>query len=221
MVAWVEGRPLREHDPQPVGHFRRIGELAAGIRRHNQHWSPPDGFDRRRWDTDGFVGEAPLWGRFWEADDLTAEQREVLATTRDALRVDLAALSIGPDRFGLIHADLHTANVMADGDRLTIIDFDDAGYGWYAHELAVALFDRRNEDDVDEARRLLLEGYRSVHPLDDEEAATIDTFLIVRHCMLIGWLDHRKDLEGYDEFFPQMADDSCAAVSAWLGRRLA
>ena len=28
---------------------------------------------------------------------------------------------------------------MCSGDELTIIDFDDAGYGWFAHEIAVAL----------------------------------------------------------------------------------
>ena len=219
VVGWVDGTPLREHDPMPVECFRRLGELAAGIRLHAERWAPPAGFDRRRWDADGFVGDSPLWGRFWEADDLETDQHSVLSTARDALRDELGSLSTGPDRFGLIHADLHTANVMADRDQLTMIDFDDAGFGWWAHELAVALFDRHDEDDYDEARRLMLEGYRSVHPLDAEEEATIDTFLVVRHCMLVGWLDHRKDLEGYAEAFPRMAAGACTVAGEWLESR--
>ena len=219
VVDWVDGTPLREHDPMPVECFRRLGELAAGVRCHAEQWRIPAGFDRRSWDAAGFVGESPLWGRFWEADDLDPEQRSVLAAAREALRTELGSLSTGPERFGLIHADLHTANVMADGDRLTMIDFDDAGFGWWTHELAVALFDRHGEDDYDEARRLILEGYRSVHPLDAEEEATIDTFLVVRHCMLVGWLDHRKDLEGYADKFPRIAAGANTVAGEWLESR--
>lgn len=48
-------------------------------------------------------------------------------------------LAYGPDS-GLIHADLHSGNVLLDGERWTAIDFDDCGYGSYAFDLAMPIY---------------------------------------------------------------------------------
>ena len=55
---------------------------------------------------------------------------------------ELHQLPISPDDYGLIHDDLHFANflILPDG-QLAIIDFDDCGYGWFAIDVAMALFD--------------------------------------------------------------------------------
>ena len=43
-----------------------------------------------------------------------------------------------PAVYSMIHADMHPGNVLVDGDRLTVIDFDDAAWGWHAYDIAVA-----------------------------------------------------------------------------------
>lgn len=216
-VAWVSGQPVKQavdlNDPALAAHYRSIGVLAAKIRKNADSWSPPAGFSRRRWDNDGLVGDDPLWGRFWEADGLTADQQQVFIAVRDQLREELAATSTGPDRFGLIHADLHLGNVMSDGDSLTVIDFDDAGYGWFMYELAVALFSVLESDHFGECKHQMLEGYRSVVDLDESEATLIDMFLVVRALVNIGWLDARRELTDYEWF---AAD---AAKAASMARR--
>ncbi len=78
--------------------------------------------------------------------------------------------------------------------------FDDAGYGWFAHELAVALHPVLDEPWEHEARAALVEGYRTVHPLSADEEALIDTFLTMRCMMIIGWLDARPELPAYEHF---------------------
>ena len=144
LIEWVDGAAIsglfEEIDQGVVlGHYERIGGLAATIRSHNQAWEPPSNFVRRRWDAEGLMGEDPLWGRFWLVELLSDEQRDIFARARRELYAELSSLSIGPDRFGRIHADLHLGNLMANDDHVTVIDFDDAGYGWFAYELAVAL----------------------------------------------------------------------------------
>jgi len=49
----------------------------------------------------------------------------------------------GPDSYGLIHADLHTANLCVDttSGLVTPFDFDDCCYGWYVMDIAMSLFD--------------------------------------------------------------------------------
>jgi amicoumacin kinase len=54
----------------------------------------------------------------------------------------LHLLPISPDAYGMIHDDLHFANfLILPGGQLAIIDFDDCGYGWFAIDVAMALFD--------------------------------------------------------------------------------
>ena len=73
--------------------------------------------------------------------------------------------------YGMIHEDLHYANflIQADGN-VTIIDFDDCSYGWYAMDIAMALFDvlvLYNASSEEESQRFAreflssyLKGYR-------------------------------------------------------------
>ncbi len=45
-----------------------------------------------------------------------------------------------PDRYGMVHGDLHHGNFLAEGSSITIIDFDGARENWFAAEIATALF---------------------------------------------------------------------------------
>ena len=219
VVRWVQGQPIGDAieagGAQVVSHYGGIGRVAAQIRAHHHGWPPPSGFERRTWDGDGFVGDVPIWGRFWEVPELSEPQRELFSQCRTALQVELAALPTTSDRFGLIHSDLHLGNLMADGDELTVIDFDDAGFGWFAHEIAVALHPVLDEPWEADARAAFLDGYRQVHPLDAIDKRLIDTFLTVRCLMLIGWLHARPELPNY-EHFADLAAQAEAAAQRYL-----
>jgi len=220
VIGWVNGQPLGDpleaSDNDLSHHYARIGELAAEVRVQSSSWQLPPSFVRRRWDVDAFVGESPLWGRFWDVDILTPDQADVLDQARQAMHHTLAAQPTTPDRFGLIHADLHLGNVMADGDDLTLIDFDDAGFGWYAYELAVSLNNVLDEPWYPAARAAMFEGYQRVHPLAADEIELVDTLLIMRSMMILGWLAARPELPAY-EFLPDVADGAVAAAREFVG----
>ena len=221
VVEWVEGSPLggplTSADEGVVAHYTTIGKLAAKIREHSTMWVPPEGFQRRRWDLDGLLGDNPLWGRFWEVEALTDRQRALFSDARQGLRHELTELSTGPDRFGLIHSDLHLGNLMADGSNLTLIDFDDAGFGWFSHELACALHPGLGQPWFGDARAALVEGYSSVCPVTDDEIKSIDAFLAVRSLMIVGWLDARRELPAY-AYFPLVVEGAEAAANSWCRR---
>jgi len=221
VIGWIDGQPvedLRSGDGSDVvGHYRRAGELAALIRTHNESWVAPAGFIRRRWDAAGLVGEAPVWGRFWDRDALSGEQRRLFSAARTSLVELLTSVPTGPERFGMIHADLHLRNVMADGERLTMIDFDDAGWGYYVHELAVALHPAVGEPWFAAARDALLDGYASVWPLAADEVELLDAFLTIRALMVVSWLDDRPELDIH-AFLPHVIDEAVVAAEQHLGR---
>ena len=221
VIEWVDGAPLgtplTNTSQDVVPHYETIGALAAEIRCHANLWEPPEDFRRRRWDLDGLLGEEPLWGRFWEAPPLTDNQRIVFSEARKVLRDRLGELSTGPDRFGLIHSDLHLGNIMRNGDKLTIIDIDDAGYGWFAHEIAVALHPSVGEPWFDLARKAFIGGYSSICEIDDDETRSIDFFLAVRSLMIVGWLNARPELPVY-KYFPLVIQDAEHAAEDLLSR---
>ena len=76
-----------------------------------------------------------------------------------------APFGSGTGRFGLVHADLRLANLLVDGDRITVIDFEDCGLSWYLYDLACALTFNEGRADVRELIALWVDGYRRVEPL--------------------------------------------------------
>ena len=221
VVGWVAGAPLGgpldAPGPEIVDHYHQIGQLAAQIRAHYATWQSTDGFVRRQWNRNSLLGDAPLWGRFWEVAALSPAQRELFSAARQQLDRVVGSLPIDPESFGLIHADLHLGNVMADGPDLTIIDFDDAGFGYFVHELAVALHPMLGDDLFDQAKASLINGYRQVHPLSEFEVELIDDFLAMRSLMIIGWLADRPEVPIYERF-GELANDVEAHITTYLSR---
>jgi len=70
---------------------------------------------------------------------IPASQEEVLDKF-DRLMERLHSLPTGPDSFGLVHEDLHHFNFFVDNGRITVFDFDDARYHWFADDLVIPLF---------------------------------------------------------------------------------
>ena len=98
MARWTTGRVLAEvlretTDTRMVEHhFAQLGALTAAL--HNQ--AAPGGRRRgsrgTRWIADGFMGEAPHWGPFWDHRSLSPAERRLMLDTRARLRAALARL---------------------------------------------------------------------------------------------------------------------------------
>ena len=213
IVRWIDGIPLARHldehpgDDECARAFRGVGGIIADFHTATMAWQPPAGFTRHAWDADGFVGEAPFWGRFWEITAATPAQRERLSGIRDALRDQLGSLPKTGNAFGMIHADLHPDNVLVDGDALVVIDFDDAGFGWHAFDLAASLWDRlpalADRPQYEIAYDAITEGYASRRADHAHVVALVPTFLLMRTLMLLRWIEDRPEA-GFDELLPAL-----------------
>ena len=104
----------------------------TAIHNHATTWPLPEGFTRHALDADGFVGERPFWGRFWESPRLLPAERRRLTALRERLAPILGRFDKPPSSYSLLHADLHPGNIIVpeNGNGLHVIDFDDAGFGW-------------------------------------------------------------------------------------------
>jgi Ser/Thr protein kinase RdoA (MazF antagonist) len=219
MTTWLEGEPLSNFltsctDPSERKRmFFRIGEIAAMFHNQSAEWQAPPGFTRRELNHESLLGEAPFWGRFWEHPDLDASERALLLRQRDKLRASLGAYGKRADTFGLIHADLTLDNILFDGDRLAVIDFDDCAYGWYLYDITALLIECVLQSDIGELQEALFEGYRRRRSLTQQDIDRFSDFLLVRGMALIGWFYQRPEQPGL-EYFRSVKNwvvDACAS----------
>ncbi len=197
VAEWVVGEMLDRaiaKDDDLTRHFRRLGEVAARIHNQAAAWETPSGFTRHSLDADGLMGLSPFWGPFWASPELTADERTRFEHLRGTVHDLLLRLETGRRTYSMIHADLHPRNLVVDGERLHVIDFDDAGFGWHMYELAVGLFSYQGHPRFPEIVAAVFEGYREIRPLDAESAALLPVFLLVRALALVGWLADRPEV---------------------------
>lgn len=201
LLAWVAGAPLGTSHEGPaqdvaalVRTYRGIGALAARVHGHGVDWLQPHAFKRHSWDRDGLIGPQPFWGAFLDLPALTVEQRALFVEAQAAAAADLDAYGTTPDRYGMIHADLVPENVFVDGERLALIDFDDAGFGWHMFELATALFFVLDHPAYPAIRDAVFEGYESERP-GHADMARLPLFYFLRATTYVGWAHTREETE--------------------------
>jgi Ser/Thr protein kinase RdoA (MazF antagonist) len=184
-----ERLPGKEPDARDALHwFERLGELTARMHAHAKSWGLPPGFRRKRWDLEAMVGPQGFWGPWRAAIGLDAEGAVILEGALELIRLRLERFGQGSDVFGLVHADLRLANLLADGSRLRIIDFDDCGFSWLLYDFATAVSFIEHEAVVAELLRAWCSGYRKQLPLRAVDLAEIPTFVVLRRILLTAWL---------------------------------
>ena len=223
VFEWIDGRQLGSIEQGVAGEsdsvadqYQQIGVIAARMHNHTQGWRQPEGFGRHAWDADGLVGEQPFWGRFWELGALTRAQRAFFIELRATLQRDLAQYGRQADRYGLIHADLVPENLLIDGARVCVIDFDDAGFGWHLFELATSLYFVADDAVFAAAREALIRGYRTERPLADAALERLPMFLAARGTTYLGWVHTREGTETARELTPFLIERACAVGETYL-----
>lgn len=225
IFEWVDGRQLgsAESGVEDSGSidktYHTIGSLAAQLHNQAVAWQPPEGFMRHAWDVEGLVGAQPFWGPFWKLAALSQAQRELLIAARDKVSLDLQAYAADPanaDRYSMIHADFVAENLMVDGDKVRLIDFDDCGFGWHLFELATALYFEREADYFEDAYHALIAGYREHRDLPDTQLAFMPLFFVARSFTYLGWVHTRSETETARELTPMLVKKACALAQDYL-----
>ena len=191
IIDWMEGEAFGEAgQPLPCAPEHRLtrhyalGELLASVHAATDRLTLPPDFTRPRWDIDGLVGETPFWGRFWEHPGADPAQAETLSHTRDFLHGQITDHQRRGGDFGPIHADVLRENILVNKGSLSLIDFDDSGFGFRLYDLGTALSQNLYEPDYAQIRDALLAGYGQTRPVSTKMA---EIFTLARTCTSVGW----------------------------------
>jgi Ser/Thr protein kinase RdoA (MazF antagonist) len=193
VLSWIEGAPLDVGAGERA--YRMLGAICARIQAEGRRWTPPEGFRRPTWDAPALAGKRALWGDYAELAALAPEQRALLDRAAALVFRRLDAFGRGPDRFGLTHGDLMPDNVLVQDGVPHVIDFDDCGFGWYLYDLATLLAVKALDPDRDAARDAWVEGYRSEAPLPEAQLRELETLVMARGLLLVGWMHTRRETE--------------------------
>jgi Ser/Thr protein kinase RdoA (MazF antagonist) len=212
MVAGTEP----DEETLAVTDFHTLGRITAALHDHSTAWVRPTGFSRFSWDWEHSLGDQPRWGRWQDAVGVGEAETAVLSRASDLLHRRLADYGTGPDVYGLVHADLRLANLLVDGDDLTVIDFDDCGFGWHFYDFGTAVSFFEDDPSVPEWQDAWAAGYRSRRELPSRDEGMLPSFVLLRRLLLLAWMGshgHSKESQAISVTY---AKGSCELAERYL-----
>jgi Ser/Thr protein kinase RdoA (MazF antagonist) len=202
LFEWIDGKPLRNSGEPPdmeVGEaaklYVEVGRQAAALYNATEFWTRPEGFVRPVWDVEGIFGANANLGDFRKSVQLSDVQRKFLDELAARLTDELDAFGKTPDRWGLSQGDFLSENVMVCADGLRLVDFDDAGEGWYLFDIATALFDLTGSEYFDPCLAGYVAGFRELRDLPEDHLQMLPAFILARVLSYLGHAVTRSHLE--------------------------
>ncbi|MFH2105103.1 MAG: homoserine kinase [Parcubacteria group bacterium] len=151
--------------------IKEIGHTAAKIDKCLQNFQP-QGHERSQhyWDVKKFLEIK----KFLPQLDKIDIDRDVIEDTY-AEYEKIVQPTLKKCRQGLIHNDMATHNILADSDKLTaVLDFGDAVHSYWIYEVAVMITQLcMYQQDWKNATKELVEAYRAIIPLNEQEKSIL------------------------------------------------
>lgn len=207
LFEWVEGSEPKITDDL-MGLAEQLGTLAAQLHEHALHWPRPTTFTRPRWDFDAALGSEMRWGDWRKGLGVKPHMLLLLSRTVSEIEHKLKAYGESQQRFNLIHGDLRLANLLSHNGKLTVIDFDDCGFGWLMYDAATMISFHEHEAQAPEMIQRWIKGYRKIRQLSHEDEQAIHTLIMFRRVLLLAWLGSHSDIDLAHEVEGTFADQT-------------
>ncbi|MES1180214.1 MAG: phosphotransferase [Hyphomicrobium sp.] len=215
LFDWENGAEPAQTD---VKGFEMLGETAARMHAHVRKWRKPSWFERHSWDFDTSLGDRPHWGYWKNGMGMTAEATAAFTETVAQIKNRLEAFGKSPDRFNLVHGDMRLANLLMDGSKVKVIDFDDCGFSWLLYDCATTVSFFEHTDEVPELLKAWVRGYRQIGTLSAEEEQEIATFVMLRRLLLVAWIGSHSETDLAQSMGVSYTQDSIPLCEAYLSK---
>lgn len=196
--------------------FKKLGAISARLHQHVNSWQFPQGFTRKRWNVETMLGRHGFWGDWRTAVGLDTDGLAIISAAVDKIDARLSSYGQESDRYGLVHADLRLANLLVDGSRMGVIDFDDCGFCWYAYDFAAAISFHELDPSIPSLQRAWLEGYRTVADFSREDEEELPTFILLRRILLTVWLSTHSETPTGQELGSTFTEGTVGIAQCYL-----
>jgi Ser/Thr protein kinase RdoA (MazF antagonist) len=163
--------------------FEQWGEMTGRMHRLAKSFQPSRSeYKRKHWIEDEDL----------KIDEILPSGHELVVEKFDTVTRKLNALPADRDSFGLIHVDFHQGNFFVHEGKITLFDFDDCHYDYFANDIAIPLFyaarsAMSGSDPVEFARIFLsafARGYRKENDLPVHGFDHLHDFMKLREILL-------------------------------------
>lgn len=209
LFRWLPGEFMRD-SLTPV-EARLIGRFMAELHDFTTHWTPPTNFQRHRLH-DWLTHPRKATRIDNPVNRIQEEDRQFLLSIEEEGRRVIQALPQTSDCFGLIHADFHLGNILFENGEMSLIDFDDCGYGYFYYDFASTLGYLLPNPQFQEMRNALLSGYEEIKPLPPQTHELLDLFIKLRMTGISRWIMDRVDNPRLQEEGPNLVRGFCEGM---------
>ena len=135
----------------------------------------------------------------WIEGELLEHNNTDLLSYCKSIREKVQQIAISKMNYGLVHYDFELDNIFYSKKNMTVIDFDDGMYSWYALDIEQAydvLSDINTGEELEKWKREFLSGYKSEYDIEDEMLSRLPLFrkfidlysyIRVRRCVEEKW----------------------------------
>jgi Ser/Thr protein kinase RdoA (MazF antagonist) len=197
-----------------------IGEIAARLHAHSRRWVRPEGFRRFSWDLPAAFGDAGGPGRWGDWRAAEPDASAILEEAQAKVIETLTRYGQAPNCFGLIHGDLRAANLLVDGEIVTVIDFDDCGLSWYGYDVAAAVSFLEHRPELAELTAGFLNGYRRVATFGRAELEVLPALIMLRRLQLLAWSAGHAETAMVRSLGPNFTEQSAEVAEKFLSESL-
>jgi Ser/Thr protein kinase RdoA (MazF antagonist) len=205
LYSWILGTELEDEptDAQLIA----LGAAMATMHLAAQDFELPEGSTLPTFDD-------PLW---WTEDFLLSEKSVLDAEAKELIAKALFAIKSGVSNFYdkatplLIHADMHGGNVLWHEESLSVIDFDDCGFGLPIQDFATALY-YFDTPEQDAAFKL---GYASIARVPECSEKDMKMLFLQRRIVLLNYLYETSNLE-HRAMIPEYQEETLRRIKNFL-----
>lgn len=200
--------------------YHRLGETAGYLHCQSEHWVRPERFTRRTWRYDTIIGQQSFWGDWRELKQFTPSETALLKQVEDSISKRLDEYGESAGRFGLVHSDMRLANLLVEGDRLTVIDFDDCGICWFGWDFATAVSFIEDDVRLSDYCRAWVEGYRQVRSFSSSDEQMLSVLVMLRRLQLTAWIASHSETPAAQQFMPGWGVNTLMLARKYLDNQL-
>lgn len=205
LYSWIEGEELEDEPTDEQ--LKALGVAMATMHLVAPSFELPQGASLSTFDD-------ALW---WTEDFLLSQKSVLDPEAKDLISRALASIKVGVAKFYenaapiIIHADMHGGNVLWNEGSLSVIDFDDCGFGLPIQDFAMALY----YFDTPEQDAAFKQGYESVAPLPECSEQEMKMFFLQRRIILLNYLYETSNLE-HKSMIPDYQEETLRRIRNYL-----
>ena len=178
--TFAKGLNWYERDDNTSETFYQIGKALGKVHSLSKNYESTS-YKRRNWYEQQELAEAP---------ELFKDYSTELYNSFMSFINEMKSKENNHDNYGLTHGDYLISNYLIDKDKLTIIDFDECEYSWFAMDLAICIRcylvgdePEKISEKVDYAEMIhynLLLGYQSENTITNDMIYDLNKYICVR-----------------------------------------